>query len=52
MGRGTRTHVSSRRREIVVHHVDLDLGFGPTDLSADYVDADRVWLSENRDWSF
>ena len=42
--------VMARWREIAVHHIDLDVGFGPADLSADYVDADGVWLSENRDW--
>jgi maleylpyruvate isomerase len=37
-----------RWREIVVHHVDLDVGFGPADLPTDYVEADREWLREHR----
>jgi maleylpyruvate isomerase len=45
--------VTARRRwrEIVVHHVDLDAGFGPADLPAAYRDVDREWLREFRpDW--
>jgi maleylpyruvate isomerase len=45
------TTVRSRWREIVVHHVDLDVGFGPADLPADYRAADAAWLAEFRpDW--
>jgi hypothetical protein len=40
-----------RWREIVVHHVDLDVGYEPGDLPADYVEADSDWLSANRDWA-
>jgi maleylpyruvate isomerase len=43
--------VMARWREIVVHHVDLDVGFGPADLPADYRTTDAAWLSEFRpDW--
>jgi maleylpyruvate isomerase len=43
--------VRARWREIVVHHVDLDVGFGPADLPADYRTADAAWLTEFRpDW--
>lgn len=40
--------VHARRREILVHVVDLDVGVAPSDLPPDYVDADREWLGENR----
>jgi len=40
--------VGARRRELLVHLVDLDAGFGAADLPADYVDADREWLREFR----
>lgn len=42
--------VTSRRREILVHLVDLDVGFGPDDLPPDYVASDREWLADNRGW--
>ena len=43
--------VLARWREIVVHHVDLDVGFGPADLPADYRTADASWLTVHRpDW--
>jgi maleylpyruvate isomerase len=45
-----RQTVTTRWREIVVHHVDLDVGFGPDDLSPDYVARDRDWLADNRSW--
>jgi maleylpyruvate isomerase len=40
--------VHARRREILVHLVDLDVGVAPEDLPSDYVTADRDWLSEFR----
>jgi maleylpyruvate isomerase len=40
--------VRARWRELVVHHVDLDVGFGPVDLPADYRTADAEWLAEFR----
>jgi maleylpyruvate isomerase len=40
--------VHARRREILVHLVDLDVGYSPDDLPPDYVDADRDWLREYR----
>jgi maleylpyruvate isomerase len=40
--------VHARRREILVHLVDLDVGVLPDNLPPDYVDADRDWLSEFR----
>jgi maleylpyruvate isomerase len=40
--------VHARRREILVHLVDLDIGCSPSDLPADYVEADRDWLREYR----
>jgi maleylpyruvate isomerase len=40
--------VHARRREILVHLVDLDVGYSARDLPADYVDADRGWLVEYR----
>jgi maleylpyruvate isomerase len=43
--------VRARWREIVVHHVDLDAGFGPADLPSDYRTRDADWLAEFRpDW--
>ena len=38
----------SRRRELVVHLVDLDLGVTPSALPADYLEDDRDWLAEYR----
>jgi maleylpyruvate isomerase len=40
--------VHARRREILVHLVDLDVGVAPRDLPPDSVDADRDWLLEYR----
>ena len=40
--------VHARRREILVHLVDLDVGVSPDELPVDYVTADRGWLSEFR----
>ncbi len=40
--------VHARRREILVHLVDLDVGVSPDELPVDYVTADRDWLSEFR----
>jgi maleylpyruvate isomerase len=40
--------VASRRRELLVHLVDLDLGVGPGDLPADYLVDDRAWIEEFR----
>ncbi|MET0895500.1 MAG: maleylpyruvate isomerase N-terminal domain-containing protein [Acidimicrobiia bacterium] len=44
--------VLARRRELLVHLVDLDVGVEPSDLPADYLVADADWIAENRaDWS-
>jgi maleylpyruvate isomerase len=40
--------VWSRRRELLVHLVDLDLGVAPADLPADYLVGDAEWLREQR----
>ena len=40
--------VRTRRREILVHLVDLDLGFGPADLPADYLAFDAEFVHESR----
>jgi hypothetical protein len=40
--------VHARRREILVHLVDLDVGVGPEALPADYVAADLDWLRRYR----
>jgi maleylpyruvate isomerase len=40
--------VPARRREILVHLVDLDVGVTPVDLPPDYVEADLDWLREFR----
>ena len=42
------TTLLRRRRELLVHRIDLDLGARPTDLPADYVEAEREWLTTNR----
>jgi maleylpyruvate isomerase len=43
--------VHIRRREVLVHLVDLDVGVGVRDLPSDYVERDFEWLRENRpDW--
>lgn len=33
---------------VLVHLVDLDAGFGPMRLPADYVERDTAWLVEHR----
>jgi maleylpyruvate isomerase len=40
--------VPARRREILVHLVDLDIGVAPRDLPPDYIAADQEWLLEFR----
>jgi maleylpyruvate isomerase len=40
--------VVARRRELLVHLVDLDVGVEPVDLPRDYLDADARWLAEFR----
>jgi maleylpyruvate isomerase len=40
--------VHARRREILVHLVDLDVGVAPADLPRDYVENDLEWLREFR----
>jgi maleylpyruvate isomerase len=40
--------VHQRRREILVHLVDLDWHAEPEDLPADYVERDRTWLRQYR----
>jgi maleylpyruvate isomerase len=40
--------VWSRRRELLVHLVDLDLGVSPADLPDDYLAGDAEWLRANR----
>ena len=37
-----------RRRELLVHWIDLDLGVSPSELPDDFVAADRDWLQEQR----
>lgn len=43
-----RTMVSGRRRELLVHLVDLDLGVTPADLPDDFLTGDAEWLRDNR----
>jgi len=43
-----RTMVWGRRRELLVHLVDLDLGVGPADLPDDFLTGDAEWLRDNR----
>ncbi len=38
----------TRRRELLVHWVDLDLVAGPLDLPTDYLADDDAWLREHR----
>jgi maleylpyruvate isomerase len=38
----------SRRRELLVHLVDLDLGVAPADLPDDFLTGDAEWLRDNR----
>jgi maleylpyruvate isomerase len=40
--------VPARRREILVHLVDLDIGVTPTDLPADYLHVDAAFLAAFR----
>ncbi|MFI5048117.1 MAG: maleylpyruvate isomerase N-terminal domain-containing protein [Acidimicrobiia bacterium] len=40
--------VPVRRRELLVHLVDLDVGVEPAGLPRDYLDADVAWLAEFR----
>jgi maleylpyruvate isomerase len=42
--------VGWRRRELLVHLVDLDVGVEPRDLPADFLEADATWLAEHRAW--
>jgi maleylpyruvate isomerase len=42
--------VGWRRRELLVHLVDLDVGVEPRDLPADFLEADAAWLAEHRGW--
>ena len=43
-----RTMVWGRRRELLVHLVDLDLGVTPADLPDDFLTGDAEWLRDNR----
>ena len=43
-----RTMVSGRRRELLVHLVDLDLGVTSADLPDDFLAGDAEWLRDNR----
>ena len=43
-----RTMLSGRRRELLVHLVDLDLGVTPADLPDDFLTGDAEWLREHR----
>ena len=40
----------ARRRELLVHVVDLDLGVDPEDLPQDFLVGDSDWLREHRGW--
>jgi hypothetical protein len=40
--------VGWRRRELLVHLVDLDVGVAPRDLPADFLDDDAAWLAQHR----
>jgi maleylpyruvate isomerase len=42
------TTLVRRRRELLVHWIDLDLGATPADLPDDYIEAERGWLREQR----
>ena len=42
------TTLLRRRRELLVHRIDLDLGATTAELPADYVEAEREWLPTNR----
>jgi maleylpyruvate isomerase len=43
-----RSMVWGRRRELLVHLVDLDVGVGPADLPDDFLTGDADWLRDNR----
>jgi maleylpyruvate isomerase len=43
-----RTMIGGRRRELLVHLVDLDLGVCPADLPDDFLAGDAEWLADNR----
>ena len=44
--------VRARRREILVHLVDLDVGVTAGDLPYDYLTEDKAWIAEYRpDWN-
>jgi maleylpyruvate isomerase len=50
--RPVRDGVMSRRRELLVHLVDLDVGVTPAQLPADYLARDHDWLLQHRPtWS-
>jgi maleylpyruvate isomerase len=40
--------LKARRRELLVHLVDLDVGVRPQDLPSDFVAEERIWLAEYR----
>ena len=40
--------LGSRRREVLVHLVDLDVGVHPTQLPADFLEHEHEWLVEHR----
>jgi maleylpyruvate isomerase len=40
--------VGARRREVLVHLVDLDLGVQPSELPADFLVDEATWLREHR----
>lgn len=46
--RPVRETVGWRRRELLVHLVDLDLGVTPADLPSDFLEADAAWLRDHR----
>ncbi len=43
-----RRGIASRRREVLVHLVDLDLGVQPSELPADFLADEASWLREHR----
>ena len=46
--RPVRETLAWRRRELLVHLVDLDMGVGPTDLPTDFVEQDGEFLQSLR----
>jgi maleylpyruvate isomerase len=46
--RPVRETVRWRRRELLVHLVDLDVGVTPADLPSDFLEDDAAWLHEFR----